>query len=104
MPAGREQPHRVDAAVPAVEVADHADAIGVGRPHARNATPVVVPTVDAVRAELLEGAEVRAFAEQMQIEVGEDAAVAIRIVDLDDVIAGEGDAEAVVGRSYERPP
>ena len=30
---GREQPHRVDAAVPAVEVADDADAIGVGRPH-----------------------------------------------------------------------
>ena len=30
--AGHEQPHRVDASVPAVEVADDADALGVGRP------------------------------------------------------------------------
>ncbi len=40
---------------------------------------------------------VRALAEQVQIEVGEHAAVAIRIVDLDDVTAGEGDAQPVVG-------
>ena len=32
----------------------------------------------------------------MQIEVGEDAPVAVRIVDLDDVIAGEGEAEPVI--------
>ena len=39
----------------------------------------------------------RAFAEQMEIEIGEDAAVAVGIVDLDDLIAGIGDAQAIVG-------
>ena len=57
--------------------------------HTAKCTPVVVPDGDAVRAELLERAVVRAFAEQVQIEIGEHAAVAIRIVDLDDVIAGD---------------
>ena len=52
-------------------------------------TPVVDADGDAVRAELLERAVVRALAEQVQIEVGEHAAVAVRIVDLDDVIAGK---------------
>ena len=61
-PGGREQPHGVDAPVPAVEVADQADAIGVGRPdgemHAGGRADV-----DAVRAELLERAMVGALAE-----------------------------------------
>ena len=94
-PAGREQPHRVDAAVPAVEVADHADAIGVRRPH-REMHAGGRPDADAMRAELLEHAMMRAFAEQMQIEIGQHAAVAVGIVDLDDVIAGEGDAQTIV--------
>ena len=57
---------------------------------------------DAVRAELLEDAVVRALAEQVQIEIGEHAAVAIRIVDLDDLIAGIGDPQAIVGRDAVR--
>ena len=86
--AGRhEQPHRVHAAVPPVEVADHADAIGVRRPHGEVHAGRRADR-DPVRAELLEDAMVRAFAEQVQIEIGEHAAVAIRIVDLDRVIAG----------------
>ena len=56
--------------------------------HTAKCTPVVVPG-DAVRAELLERAVVRALAEQVQIEIGEHAAVAVRIVDLDDVVAGD---------------
>ena len=57
--------------------------------HTAKCTPVVVADGDAVRAELLERAVVRALAEQVQIEVGEHAAVAVRIVDLDDVVAGD---------------
>ena len=38
----------------------------------------------------------RAFAEQVQIEIGQHAAVAIRIVDLDDLIAGIRDPQAIV--------
>ena len=48
-----EQPHRMDAAVPAVEIADEADAIGVGRPH-REVHAGGRADDDAVRAELLE--------------------------------------------------
>ena len=76
----------MDAAVPAVEVADHADAIGVGRPH-REVHADGRADGDAVRAELLERAVMGALAEQVEIEVGQDAAVAIGIVDLDDVAA-----------------
>ena len=86
MPAGASSRIGVHAAVPAVEVADDADAIGVGRPH-REVHAGRAADRDAVRAELVERAMVRAFAEQVQIEIGEHAAVAIRIVDLDDVIA-----------------
>ena len=68
------------AAVPAVEVADHADAIRVGRPdrevHAGRAADR-----HRVRAELVVDAGVLALAEQVEVEVGEHAAVAIRIVD-----------------------
>ena len=94
--AGHQQPHRVDAAVPPVEVADDADAIGVRRPD-REVHAGRRADGDAMRAELLERAVVRPLAEQVQIEVGQHAAVAVRIVDLDDVVAGIGDAQAVVG-------
>ena len=57
--------------------------------HTAKCTPVVGAEADAVRAELLERPVVRAFAEQMQIEVGEHAAVAVRIVDLDLMAVGE---------------
>ena len=79
----REQPHRVDAAVPAVEIADHAHALGVRRPD-REVHAGGRCRRDAVRAELLERAMVRPFAEQVQIEIGEHPAVTIRIVDLRD--------------------
>ena len=87
-PAGTSSRIGVDAAVPAVEVADDADAIGVRRPH-REVHAGRRPDGDAMRAELLERAVVRALAEQVQIEVGQHAAVAVRIVDLDDVIAAD---------------
>ena len=72
-----------------------ADAIGVGRPdgemHAGGRADR-----DPVRAELLEDAKVPALAEQVEIEIGEDASVPVRIVDLDHVIAGKREAKAVV--------
>ena len=101
IPDGHEQPHRVDAAVPAVEVADEAHAIGVRRPHGE-VHAGRRPDGDAVRAELLERAMVRALAEQVQIEIGQHAAVAVRIVDLDAMVGvavgAIGDPQAVVGR------
>ena len=81
------------AAVPAIEVADDADALRVGRPdgevHAGDAADR-----QAMGAELLPRAVVRPLAEQVQIEVGEDLA---ELIGIDDV-AGDGafaHAEAV---------
>ena len=53
---------------------------------------------DAVRAELLERTIMRPLAQQMQIEVCEHPAVTVRIVDLDDDVAGIGDVQAIIGR------
>jgi hypothetical protein len=95
-PAGHEHAHRRHAPVPSVEVADHAHAIGVRRPH-REVDAGGSAERDAMRPELVEHPVVRAFADQVQIEIGEDAAVPIRIVDLEDVARMKGDAQAVVG-------
>ena len=83
------------AAVPRVEVADDADAIRVGCPdgevHAGGAADR-----HRVRAELVVDAGVLALAEQIEVVVGDDAAVAIRIVDLDGRAAVIRDAQAVI--------
>ncbi len=80
--AGPDRPHRVDAAVPGVEVADHADPPRIRRPH-REVHAGADAVRDRVRAEFIERLEVRAFAEQMNIEVGQHRTVAIGVIDLD---------------------
>jgi hypothetical protein len=75
----------VDPSVPPVEVADDADAIGVRRPHGEM-NPDGCAHADAMSAELLERAQLRALAEEMQIEIGQHAAVPIGIVDVENVI------------------
>ena len=93
--ADAEQPHRVDAPVPVVEVADDAGAGGVGGP---DGEVDALGRADGHRmgAELVVDAGVVAFAEEVEVVVGDDAAVAIRVVDLGDVAAGIRDLEAVV--------
>jgi len=78
--------HRRDAAVPGVEVADHADAIRVRRPH-REMHPRGAALHDTVRAQLLERGSA-SLAQQMQIVVGQHPAIAVRIVDLDRLSPG----------------
>ena len=74
----------MDAAVPAVEVADDADPDRVRRPdgemHAGDAADL-----QRMRAELLVDAGVVALAEQVHVEVGEDPPEAVGILDLDAV-------------------
>ena len=100
-PGGHEQPHRVDPAVPAVEVADDAHAIGGRRPH-REVHARGRSDGDAVGAKLLERAMMSALAEQVQVVVGEHLAIAVGIVDLDAMVGvavgAKGDPQAVVGR------
>ena len=94
--AGRhEQPHGVHASVPAVEVADQADAIGIGRPH-REVHADGRADSETVGAELLEDPKVPALAEQVEIEIAEHTSVPVRIVNLDHVIAGKRETKAVI--------
>ena len=90
------------ARVPAVEVADDADPLRVGRPH-RELHAVGVAVTERPGPEGLVGALVRPFAPQVAVERAEDGAVAIGIVDQGDVAVIAGDPEAIVERGHRRP-
>ena len=81
--------------VPPVEIPDDAEAISVGRPD-REMHPGRGPDTDAVRAEALERPVVRAFPEQMQVEVRQHPSVTVRIVNLEHVSPRVENPEAVV--------
>ena len=89
--------HRMPPPVPEIEIADDADALGVRRQHHEG------HAVDAVqrhrmRAELVVDPLMGAFAEQMEIEVGQDRRKAVGVVQLDDVVAEAG-AQLIFGRA-----
>ena len=73
--------HRVHAAVPVVPVAHHRHAVRVRRPHGEGgALDAVFPVVRAgARAELLPEAVVIALGEEVQVQLAEDRAEAIRV-------------------------
>jgi hypothetical protein len=83
------------AAVPPVEVADHADAVR-GRGPDGKMDSGRAPDPDAVRAQFLERAIMRTFADQMQIEISEHPPITIRVVDLDRVTAAERKPQPIV--------
>ena len=90
-----EAPHRMHAAVPPVEVADDADALRVRRPDAE-VRALCITDAHQVRAELVVDAGVLALREQVAVVLGDDAAVAIGIVDLDRMPVRIDDAQPVV--------
>ncbi len=87
------QAHRMTAMIPVVEVADQRDAARVGRPH-REGDAVGIVDPPPVRAELLVGAMVRAFGQQIDVVVAEHQGEAIRVVDRP-AAAGVGQGEAI---------
>ncbi len=79
-------PHGVPPAVPEIEIADHADALRIRRQHHEG------DAVDAfqrhrMRAELVVEPQLIAFAEQIQIEVGQHRRKPIGVFQLDLVVA-----------------
>jgi hypothetical protein len=82
--------------VPAVEIPDHADAMGVRRPDGE-VDAVGAADAHRVRAQLGVDPGVVPFAEQIEIEVGEDAAEPVGIVELGPVPVRVGHAQAIVG-------
>src|SRR4029079_15807239 len=70
--------HGMEAPVPGIELADDADAAGVGRPHGK---AHAVYTVDARRmcAESIVSAQVRALAQEIDIKITQRAAERIGV-------------------------
>ena len=88
------QAHRMAAAVPAVPVTDHADPLGIGRPH-REGHAVDLRDARRVGAELFVDAVVRPLAEQVQVIAGERGGEAVGVLDLPDMAALVHHAEAI---------
>src|SRR6516225_11077075 len=81
--AGRAaRAHRMDTAVPAIEVTDHADAASAGGPDGKLDAADACEG-DEVRAKLLVGVVMAAFAHEIQIKLGKDAGKSVRIVNLE---------------------
>ena len=81
--------HRMPPPVPEIEIADDADALGVRRQH-HEGDAVDAVERHRVRAELVVDPLMGAFAEQMEIEVGQDRRKAVGVVQLDDIVAEAG--------------
>ena len=73
-------PHGVAAAVPEIEVADHADALR-SRREDREGDALDAVEHHRMGAELVVEAQMRAFAEQVQIEIGQDRRKAVGVLD-----------------------
>src|SRR5438270_9674350 len=95
--ARAERAHRVQATVPAVEVADDADRARVRRPDRERGAGDAVDLAH-VRAELLVQLFVAAFAGEVQVELAERRHERVRVPDRERVAVGVGDFELVVER------
>src|SRR5215510_227601 len=77
--------HGVAAAIPKIEIADHADAPGVRGKHREGHAEHAVER-HRVRTELVVKREVVALAQQVEIEIGQNRRKAISILELDQTL------------------
>ena len=89
-------PHQVTLGVPEIEIAYEGDRLRVGREQ-DEADPRDALAGHRMRAELVIEALMRAFAEQIEIEVAQDRRKAVRVLELDGVVA-EARAQPVMAR------
>ncbi len=87
--------HRVAAAVPGVEVADHRDAAGIRRPDGE-ANAIDIADGHRMRAEKGVGPQVRALAEEVKIGVGDQRTEGVRVGVHAFVAVGPLHGEAIV--------
>ena len=100
-PRAAAHAHRVPAPVPLVEIADHADPPRVGRPDGE--TDAADPFDGRyVRAQLLVGAMVCAFSEQMEVVIRKDRGEPVGVFKLALAAVSEPDAQAI-GKDLCRP-
>jgi hypothetical protein len=95
-------PHGMTAAVPEIEVADHADPTGVGSEHRERDARRAVDH-HRMRAELLVETRMRALGEQVEIELGQHRRKSIGVFQLDDAVA-ETRPDVVARRSVGQAP
>ena len=94
--AAAEQPaHRIDAAIPAIEIADNADALRVRRPD-REIDPVDAADRPKLRAEFLVNLQVIALGEEVQIHLAHDRPIGVRIVRESSVTVPADNADAII--------
>src|SRR5262249_5284519 len=74
--------HGMAAAVPEIEIADHTDALGIRDEHHKGHAGYAVER-HRVRTELVVELEVIAFAQEIEIEVGQHGRKAVGILNLD---------------------
>ena len=87
--ADAADPHRMASLIPEIEIADHADAPGIGcEHHERHAIDAVER--HRMRAELVVEPLMGAFAKQIEIEIGQDGRKAIGIIEINDLVAEAG--------------
>ena len=99
--ADAAHPHRMPPRIPEVEIADHADAPRVGREHHEGDAGNAVQR-HRMRAELVVDALMGAFAEQIEIEVGQHRRKAIGIVEIDHGVAEAGAQLVALGAVRQR--
>src|ERR1700760_308486 len=81
--ASAAHPHRMTPPVPEIEIADHRYAPRIRRQHDEtDAVDALQPY--RMRAKLVVEPLMRAFAEQIEIEIGQDRREAVSVLELDD--------------------
>lgn len=89
--------HGMDAAVPAIEVADDADATSAGRPDGEVHAGDTIDGFD-VGAELFVGVVVTAFAHEVEVEFSEEKREGVGVEIFGDFAVTRAEANAIAGR------
>ena len=84
------------AAIPSIEITDDTNALSIGRPDSKSRALNAI-NLAQVRAEALEGAQVRAFGKQPDVKLAEHRGESIGVFDFLDA-ARPGNAQAIVER------
>src|SRR5205823_13486675 len=97
--AAEQAPHRVYPAIPAVEIADHADALRIRRPD-REVNAVDATDVAQMRPEMFVELQMISLREQMQIDFAHDKSVAVGIADERGRSIPAGEMNAVIDVAF----
>src|SRR5438874_2700362 len=93
--ASQQLAHGMYSSIPAVEIADHADALRVGRPNCEINSRIAIDCPE-MRAEFIVNAPVLSFHKQMQVDLAHDRAIAISIAHGPLVVIPRGQPQMII--------